>query len=660
MRYHFSRIQLLPLATLLALLVISLSATWLLASRPWRIDAVIGGADSAIVGTGFFTKELSSNGTPFRWTSGPAIINLPPVHARYLVTIRAYIPSDVIPYYVEIKDRAFPVATIVVTDQLPDFRRYHILWQSPATYHWLDLFTPRRFTIDAETRNRNQDDPRLLGIAVSHVSIRSSNTLTAPITPLITIGVTLLGFARLLWPLRGKRLVWFAVVALLLPVGYDLLVWHPLQGNDYTWLPCSWLPGMVAALTIGAFLAQSAARTHSGAFIAGMIVILLAFAVIATLQWHWYVEGPDYYWHLYHGGSWQRVFRAHPFYPFGFPLILWLGQLAGDQALLFGRIASAIATFMTIGATTLMVWRAIHRSYAWVASAVMLAAPVVVSHGVFASTDAPMVSFAALTLLALLWHEPLPWRQVILAGMALGLAYLFRVQTTMLLIPSLVWLYFQPMPQLPLRLAWLSRLGRLIGPLALLGGFLLVSAPQWLLDIRDTGLPFSTRQYVNIWSFAFERTDSVPEGSTFEQMWFILNFDPYGLWRHWLGNIRQFGEHTIHQLFIWPLGLVAFGGMIVKGPLSNRRYLLLLGWVMFYGLVVMLTTNKERFFLPMMPALALFITSFLAEMDHRLRRFGNPFAFGSLLISAILFYWVVINLTVAEIELATGGFTRHW
>ncbi|RMD82066.1 MAG: hypothetical protein D6823_01605, partial [Chloroflexi bacterium] len=339
MRYHFSRIQLLPLAMLLALLVISLSATWLLASRPWRIDAVIGGADAALVGSGFFTKELSSDGTPFRWTSGPAIINLPPVHARCIVTIRAYVPSDVIPYYVEIKDRAFPVATIVVTDQLPAFRRYHILWQSPATYHWLDLFTPRRFTIDAETQHRNQDDPRLLGIAVSQLHIRSSNTLVAPVMPLITVGLTLLGFTRLLWPLRGKRLMWFAVVALILPVGYDFLVRHPLQGNDYTWLPLSWLPGMVAASVIGVAFAQRAALSCGGAWFAALIVILLMVAVITTLQWHW---------HLNHGGSWRRVFRSHPFYPFGLPLILYVGQLAGDQALLFGRIAGAITTSVAI------------------------------------------------------------------------------------------------------------------------------------------------------------------------------------------------------------------------------------------------------------------------------------------------------------------------
>lgn len=659
MRFQLSRTALLQSAALIALLIISLSATWLLASRPWRIDAVIGGADSAIVGTGFFFKEQTPTGMPFRWTSGSTVINLPPVHSAYLVTLRAYIPGDV-PAYVTIGDRAFPVVTIVDTDDRPIFRHYHLLWQSPPTYHWLELFTPRRFTINVEPQRLAQDDPRLLGIAISHVSVRSSPVVSVPVLPLVTMALTVLASAGLLWPLRGRELVGLVGIALLLPIVYDLLVWHSPAIGGYTWLPFSWLPGMAAALTIGAFFAQSAARARSGALLAMLIVMLLAFAVIATLQWHWYVEGPDYYWHLYHGGSWRRVFRAHPFYPFGFPLILWLGQLAGDQALLFGRITGAIATFITIGATALMAWRAIDRSYAWVAGAVMLAAPVVVSHGVFASTDAPMVSLAALALLALLWHEPLRWRQVILAGMALGLAYLFRVQTMMLLIPVLAWLYVQPMPQLPSRLAWLGRLGRLIGPLALLSGFLLTSAPQWLLDIRDTGLPFSTRQYVNIWSFAFERTDPVPEGSTFEQMWFILNFDPYELWRHWLGNIRQFGEYTIHQLFIWPLGLAAFGGMLVKGPLSHRRYLLLLGWVIFYGLVVTLTINKERFFLPMMPALTLFITSFLADMDHRLRRLGKPFAFGSLFISALLFYWVVIHLTVAEIELATGGFTRYW
>ncbi len=321
-RYR-QRERLFNLTIPIVVIIVAFRATWFFASRPLRIDAVIGGADSAILRSGFFVKELTPDGMPFRWTSGSAIINLPPVHSVYAVTVRAYIPGDVVPAYITIKDRAFPVATIVSSETQPTFRSYHVLWQSPPTYHWLDLFTSRRFTIDAETRNRNLDDLRSLGISVSHVNIRSLDGLTTPVTPLIIIGVTLLGFARLLWPLRGKRLLWFAGIALLLPIGYDLLVWHPFQGNDYTWLPCSWLPGMVAVLTIAVALAQSADHSPKAALLAAVVVVLVGLAVIFTLQWHWLVEGPDYHWHLNHGGSWQRVFRSHPFYPFGLPLILY-------------------------------------------------------------------------------------------------------------------------------------------------------------------------------------------------------------------------------------------------------------------------------------------------------------------------------------------------
>lgn len=654
MSFHYSRTTLLQSAALVALLIISLSATWLLASRPWRIDAVIGGADSAIVGTGFLTKELSPEGVPFRWTSGPAIINLPLIRSVYLVSFHVYTPDNTL-YPVTIKDRLLPIVTVPLQ---PSLRTYHVLWQSPPTYHWFELFAPRRIIIDAGARNVNPNDQRALGVALLNVQIQGLRAMEAPVGLLVLMGVTLLAFSRLWWPLQGKKLMIFAGMALVLPFGYDLLVWHPPTGHDYTWLPLAWLPGVAAAVALGMALAQVARGSTKAALVVGGIMMIGAIAILTSLQWHWSVEGPDYGWHLNHGGSWGRVFRAHPFYPFGLPLILWLGQLANDQTLLFGRLAGMAATILAIGATMLLVWRLIGSSYAWLGVILMLASPIVVAYGVLASTDAPMAGFAALALLALAWREHPSIRQIALAGISLGLAYLFRFQAIVLLIPMLMWLCWQPAPTLPVQAGWLHRLGRFTGPFLLLVGFLIASAPQWLLDIRDTGRPFATQQYVNIWLFAFDRYEAVPGTSTLEQLWFILNFDPYRLWRHWLENIRQFGMETVHRLLIWPVGLLTLGGIALVKEFQERRYLLLLLWIIIYTGIVTLTANKERFFLPILPACVVFVIAWLAKMNDFIRSFGDRWAFLSVCIQAGLFYWMIIHVAMAEYELASYGFVH--
>ncbi|MCX7860709.1 MAG: glycosyltransferase family 39 protein [Chloroflexus sp.] len=635
------------------MIIISLSATWLLASRPWQIDAVIGGADSAVVGDGFFTKEQSSSGAQFRWTGDRAIINLPNIQSTYLISFHAYIPDNT-PYPITINDRVLPVVTIPLQ---PGFRTYHVLWRSPPLYHWFDLYTPRRLIFDTEPRILNVHDQRLLGLALSRLHVRG-HTLEIPVVPLIQLGLTLIAMSKLLKPLYGARLIGFAVIAICLPLGYDLLVWHPPTADDHTWLPLSWLPGMVMAVSLGMGLAHTANSASKGSFVAAIIVGLLAVAVIATLQWHWRVEGPDYGWHLNHGGSWERVFRAHPFYPFGLPLILWLGQLAGDQALLFGRVAGFVATLFAIATTMLLVWRLIEPSYAWLAGMLMLASPIVTAYGVLVSTDALMAGFCALALLTITWYERLSLRQIVLAGIGIGFAYLFRFQAVVLLIPLLLWLYWQPVTSLPTKLRWLARLGRFTAPSLLIVAFLIASAPQWLLDIRDTGRPFATQQYVNIWLFAFDRTDVVPGTSTIEQLWFILSFDPYTLWRHWLENIREFCEFTVHRLLVWPFGLLAFCGIALIGYLRDRRYVLLLAWVVIYSLVVTITTNKERFYLPIIPPLVVFVIVVLMQISSYTRQLGSRWVFVPICLGALLFYWALIHLPLAEFELMLYGFVR--
>lgn len=647
----------------LPLLIVACAAalTWALAGRPWVVRATVGGPDSALLGQGFYAKEQTTEGMPFRWTSGPAVFRVPYLRSDIIVSFRADTVTGQ-PYTLKLRDQQRRVATIGVQ---PGFRTYHVLWPSSVWQHWPGGLGAREITLLAEARTLSDSDRRLYGIAISDLAAREVRQ-QPPLAALLCVVITMGALTCLLRPFAGhvratpvgewhagkSRIALFATLALALPVLFDLLAWHPPVGDSHTWLPLSWLPWFVALATSGAALASLVRDTVRGAALACLLVVLVFAALLATLNATWKVEGPDYGWHLSHGGSWERVFRAHPFHPFGLPLILYLGQLAGERALLFGRITAILSTLVTIGATFALVWRVLGRSYAWLGGVVLLAAPMVVAYGVLASTDAPMAACVALGLLALCWHERPGWQHVALGGALIGVGYLFRFQAIMLLAPVTLWLLIQPPAVLPARLAWLRHLGRFGLPAVLVGAFVFATAPQWLLDIRDFGRPFFTAQYVNIWTFAFDQQNGPPEGSPTQQLWYILNYDPSTLWRHWAGNLRQAASETLNSVLIWPLGGLMFAGA-ATGLLTmrDRRYLLLVLWLTIYVAAVALTANKERFFLPIMPILVLFVLQPLVQLHARFGEYPGAQRLAYVGASAAMWCWAMLHLLEAEREL---------
>lgn len=635
------------------LLGIALSLTWMLAGRSWRIGAVVGGSDSAMLGGGFYTKEITGEGVPFRWTTGPALVNVPWVRSLYLVALRMDTATGE-PYQVELMEHSNRVA---VFEAQPGFRTYYVLWPSEVKRRWFEGFGSRELTISAQERPLAPNDDRLFGIAVGGVRVQEMARGTAPVAPLLAVGLAAGSLAALLQPLGKARLLALAGAALALPIAYDLLAWHPPVGNDYTWLPIGWLPWFVALALTGLLLARVAAGSARGAVFVAAATGMLLLGFLLTLGPQWRVEGPDFGWHLNRGGSWERVFRAHGFYPFGFPLVLWLGQLAGDRPLAFGLASGLISTLVSFGAVVLLAWRLLGREHAWMAGVLLLCAPVFVAYGMLASTDALMAAPATLALLALCWSPDAHMKHVALGGLALGISYLFRFQAMLLLAPALLWLALAHPIDAPRRLPRLARLGRFTLPLLFLLAFVAGSAPQWILDIRDFGRPFFTRQYVNIWTFAYGRVEGLAPGPPLAELWYIISYDPSTMARHWAANMRDVAANTIHRLFLWPIGLIALAGL-VTGPLylRDRRYLLLGLWAVMYVGAVTLTANKERFFLPAVPALVLFALAALAQLRERLARLGGRWPSLFTAAQVALWCWALANLLAAEAELLANGF----
>ena len=626
--------------------VAALAITWALTTPPWSLRVAVGGADSALLGPGFYTREVTTEGVPFRWTNGPAVFRVPYLRSSAIVSIRADTATGK-PYTVKLLDGQRRLATF---EAQPGFRTYQVLWPSPISEFGLAGLSARDFTVLAEARPLRENDNRLYGIAISAFAAHELAYDNVPLAPMLVVALALVGLAGVLWPLRGVRQAVFAAVAVALPLLYALLVWHP-PTNDVTWLPLAWLPWFVALALTGLALTRLAQAGRRGALAACLVVVGVFGLLLLSLHSTWNVDGPDYGWHLNHGGSWPRVFRAHRFYPFGFPLILYVGELAGNQPLAFGRITGAVSAVIGIGATVALVWRLYGRKLAWLGGVVLLGAPIFVAYGVLASTDAPAAAWASLALLALCWNPTPGWRSAAFGGAALGVAYLFRFQAIVLLAPIGLWLLTQPRNQRPLRLIWLQRTGRLALPLILFAAFVLATSPQWLLDIRDFGRPFFTAQYVNIWTFGYGKQDGLPDGSALAQIWYIVNYDPALLWRHWAENLRQAASETLNASLLWPFGTLALAGAAI-GLLSlrDRRHVLLALWLAVYVSVVALTYNKERFYLPVLPALVVFVVGLTAKLDERLATSRWQSAAVSATAVA-LWCWSLLHLADAQQEL---------
>ncbi|KAB8143042.1 hypothetical protein F8S13_12450 [Chloroflexia bacterium SDU3-3] len=628
-------------------LAIGLGMTWALTAPPWSMRATVGGEDSALLGAGYYTKEVTGEGVAFRWTNGPAGFHIPYLRSQYIVSFRADTGTGQ-PYTLKLLDGQRRWATFGIQ---PGFRTYHVLWPAPVAEFAPAGLGAHEFTLLAEARPLREGDDRIYGMAMSQIGARDLAVGSAPIAPMLLVGLALLALLALLVPLTRWRAGALLGAAAGLPLLFWLLAWNPPTAS-YTWLPAVWLPGATALALVGLALARAAGGARWAALAACAAVLALFAALLVSLGSFWALTGPDYGWHLNHGGSWDRVFRAHGFYPFGFPLLLYLGQLAGGQDVLFGRAAGGLATIATMAATMGLAWRICGRAYGWLGGALLLGAPMVVAYGTLASTDAPLAGWVALALLALCWDERPTWRGAALGGLALGLGYLFRYQAMVLLAPALLWLLLQPAPeQLPQRLAWLRRAGRLALPLVCGAAFVLATAPQWLLDIRDFGRPFYTTQFTNIWVFAFGGQSGPPGDTSMQQMLNTLTFDPSLLWRHWMDNIQLAGQQTLHEALVWPFGVLALMGVALGLlGLRDRRYLLLALWVGVYTAAVTLTYNKERFFLPVMPALVLFAVATVRQLAeragaHRWQRVAYAAA------SAALWCWAMLHLMDAQREL---------
>lgn len=334
-------------------------------------------------------------------------------------------------------------------------------------------------------------------------------------------------------------------------------------------------------------------------------------------------------------GSIYEVLQADGFYNLGYPLLLWLVRpLTEGNAFLAARLVAALSGALLLlagyGLTRSLLADQPQQARAGALLALLLLAysPLVVQYALYIGSDMPFAALAALTL-ALLVAGTTPAASnrtpalLFLAGSAAGGAFLMRHLGMILLPWGLLHCLLVGWPALPI-----SRHVLRTGALFALG-FLLVAAPQLVVNTLQTGQPLYNQQAKNVWLAVYANTDwgrwdEAPNTIPLSEV--VLRDPPRFLanwWRNSVGflgsgaeDTSEFGRALQLRLLSWPVNWLAIAGLVdwlwsaskmrhsSNRPPARLARLSLLLLLLLYVLAVAMAFVLPRFFLPLTPIYA--------------------------------------------------------
>lgn len=287
------------------------------------------------------------------------------------------------------------------------------------------------------------------------------------------------------------------------------------------------------------------------------------------------------------------------FYPPGYPLLLRaLTHIIPSPERASQLINGLAGLLLLLAAFALAAAWTRDRRLAFLTTLVLAVGPVFLTVSYLSGSDllaaAGMVAALAASLQAL--NRPERRRWLLLAGLALGAAYLIRRQVFVLTIPlvlAAVW---------PERRAWRGAAGRVVWFLA---PFVLLALPDWGVQAALQGNPFYNANGKNIWNAAINNYDfanyrAVPDTiSPLE----VIRSAPLAVLRNWLNNLRTYAEY----LWLgWPLTLLTVPGAVLlwRRPALRPAAVVALGSVGFLAVVSAIAEQEDRYLVVLLPVLA--------------------------------------------------------
>ncbi len=333
------------------------------------------------------------------------------------------------------------------------------------------------------------------------------------------------------------------------------------------------------------------------------------------------------------------VLRADGFYQIGYPLLLWLVKpWMGGDAFAAGRLIAGVSGALLLLGTAALGWRCLPAAARGGASllALLLVAlsPFVVQYSLYVGTDMPFAAAWTLGLAAVFVPQPHTRPSLIFAGALCGLAFLIRHPGLVLLpfgVVALLWLQRNPGESGAGR----QRLAAFI-PWSAVGWFMLgwfvAALPQLLINMVDTGQPLYSQQAKNVWLAVYGNTDYSGrwhEATDDVRLRDVVLADPERFFANWSRNLqgfvgtgaedtREFGQALGLRLLHVPANWLAMVGLGLWAWRGARRTRLLVVGGALYVVGVSVGFVLPRFFLPLVPIMAVAATAVLVGLAERL------------------------------------------
>lgn len=316
------------------------------------------------------------------------------------------------------------------------------------------------------------------------------------------------------------------------------------------------------------------------------------------------------------------VLRADGFYHLGYPLLLWLARpFTDDNPFLAARALAVLSGTLLLGAGWLLARNLLGRVGALIGLAWLAGSPVTVAAAHSLGTDLPFAACCTATLALLTQRGRLrPWH-VVLAGACAGAALLIRHPGIVLLPIGWLALWWRTPPARRAVIGWYTI------------ACCLVFLPQLFVNLRDTGQPLHAWQAKNIWLAAYadgdwQRWDEVPDDIGLGEL--ILR-DPARIAGNWWANVRaafgsgaedsgEFGRSIIPRMLTFPGGWLALVGLGQWAFAARHaaRPRIVLAWLVAYVLLVSVGLALPRFYLPLVPVIALAAAGCLVWLGRQL------------------------------------------
>lgn len=348
---------------------------------------------------------------------------------------------------------------------------------------------------------------------------------------------------------------------------------------------------------------------------------------------HWARDGLSYIWNHYTEWGWVR---QHP------PLIILLNGLS---MLIYGvdlRVIRWVTVAFSLGVlavTYLLGLTLYNRSVAALAAVYLVTFPLFIRVGTAGMLDAQLTFFFSLAVLltVLILRRP-SYKLAAALGVTLGLGMLTKY-LMMLVIPIIMLLVIEALMRLGLTAPdRIKRLKQLLAPFvvaALISGAMYLSW-AWYADQIGVYTPLSgTFQlfrpaYVDAEASPPDEMDEQDGYMSFSVGFFLFSVE--GL--KFTANVLM--TRLPPGIGIYNFPLIALGGLLLFKR-RTRADLILLAWITIVAALLFLTIPDHRYFMPVFPALAIMIASWLVI---------NPVAIERTTILALLFQFGALYIFI--------------